>query len=93
MWELNIYAQVTNLKFAVMGGSSAETGAQRGASQLLAAAAFSGNGKNSGIRIVRFLESLGANFRCIADREKVFIVCLSFVFVLITVVHSDCVRC
>jgi predicted Zn-dependent peptidase len=60
-----------------VGGSSTETASQKGAAQFLAAAAYAGNQKNSGLRIVRFLESLGASFSATADREKVLLVTIS----------------
>jgi predicted Zn-dependent peptidase len=56
----------------VLGGSSAESDEQKGAAHFLAAAAYSGNHKNSGLRVVRYLESLGAVVKSIADREKVY---------------------
>lgn len=59
------------LKFALIGGSSTEKACQKGAAQFLAAAAFSGSAKTSGLRIVRFLESKGARFSASADREKI----------------------
>lgn len=62
---------VVSLKFAVLGGSSTETSAQKGAAHFLSTTAFAGNRNESGLRIVRFLESLGANFSASADREKI----------------------
>ena len=59
------------MQFALVGGSSTETCAQKGAAQFLSAAAYAGNKKNTGLRIVRFLESLGAEFSATADREKI----------------------
>eukprot|EP01039_Chlorochromonas_danica_P001985 gene1985-2165_t len=67
----DVDSSTVSLRFAVLGGSSTETATQKGASQLLAAAAYAGNKKNSGLRIVRFLESLGAEFSATADREKI----------------------
>lgn len=61
-----------NLRFAVLGGSSTESAKQKGAAQFLAASAFTGNNQNSGLRVVRYLESLGATFNATADREKVW---------------------
>lgn len=62
---------MVNIKVAVLGGSRSETWAQKGSAQFLAAAAYSGNHKNSGIRIVRYLESLGATIKSTADKEQV----------------------
>jgi len=62
---------VASIKFAVLGGSSSESATQKGAAQFLASTAFAGNEKNSGLRIVRFLESVGATFTATADREKI----------------------
>jgi predicted Zn-dependent peptidase len=59
------------VKFAVLGGSSAETSSQQGSAQFLAASAFTGNKQDSGLKIVRFLESQGAKFSATADRQKV----------------------
>ncbi len=56
----------------MLGGSSAESDEQKGAAHFLAAAAYSGNHKNSGLRVVRYLESLGAIVKSSADRERVF---------------------
>ena len=66
--------QIATLRFAVLGGSSSESGAQKGAANFLAAAAYAGNRRNTGLRVVRFLESLGATFSASADREKVSLV-------------------
>lgn len=62
---------MVNIKVAVLGGSSAETYEQKGAAHFLAAAAFAGNNKNSALRVVRYLESLGAVVKSSVDREKV----------------------
>mmetsp|Transcript_5307 Transcript_5307/g.5807 ORF Transcript_5307/g.5807 Transcript_5307/m.5807 type:complete len:438 (+) Transcript_5307:66-1379(+) len=62
---------IVNLRFAVLGGSSTESAKQKGAAQFLAASAFTGNNQNSGLRVVRYLESLGATFNATADREKI----------------------
>lgn len=64
-------AGVTDLKFAVAGGSGAETDAQKGAAHLLAVSAFAGNGCESGLKVVRSLEELGAVFSASVDREKI----------------------
>jgi len=64
-------SSVVSLKFAIFGGSGAETEAQKGAAQLLSVAAFQGNGEESGIRIVRALESVGATIKSSVDREKI----------------------
>lgn len=60
-----------SFKVAVAGGSSTETAAQRGAAHLLASAAYAGTSNNSGLRLVRFLEELGARFSASSDREKI----------------------
>eukprot|EP01034_Spumella_vulgaris_P029253 gene29254-36271_t len=64
-------ASVVNIKLAVLGGSRAETADQKGAAHFLAAAAYSGNNNNSGLRIVRYFESLGAVAKSSVDREKI----------------------
>lgn len=64
-------SSVVSLKVAVMSGSSAEAADQRGAAQLLAAAAFAGSGESTGLRVVRDLESVGATFSAYADKEKI----------------------
>lgn len=64
-------SSVVSLKVAVMGGSAVESVAQKGAAQLLAAAAFAGSGEKSGLRIVRELENSGASFTAYADKEKI----------------------
>ena len=63
--------QIVNFKVAVLGGSSAETHAQKGSAHFLAANAYNGNGDFSGIRTVHFFEENGAKFSASADREKV----------------------
>ena len=63
--------QVVCLKFAVMGGSSAESKDERGSAHLLASAAFAGSAESTGLRMVRYLESLGATIDSYADKEKV----------------------
>ena len=62
---------VVSLKFAVLGGSSTEKAAQKGAAHFLSTTAFAGNRNESGLRIVRSLESLGVHFSASADREKI----------------------
>jgi len=62
---------VVSFKVAVAGGSSTETAAQRGAAKLLAAAAFAGTATESGLKVVRDLEHLGARFSATSDREKI----------------------
>lgn len=66
-----VNAPLVTLKFAIFGGSGAETESQKGAAQLLATAAFQGNGDVSGLRIVRALESLGATIASSVDKEKI----------------------
>ena len=66
-----LFYQVVSVKFSISAGSSAETLGEKGAAQLLAATAFVGTGKRSGIRLVRDLENLGAKFSAVADREQV----------------------
>lgn len=56
-----------------MGGSSAETAAEIGAAHFLSTAAFAGNRTNTGLRIVRFFESMGAKILSAADKEKVLL--------------------
>lgn len=60
-----------SFKVAVAGGSSTETAAQRGAAHLLATAAFAGTATESGLKVVRDLEHLGARFSATSDREKI----------------------
>ena len=60
-----------SLQFSITGGSSTELPSQKGAAHFLASAAYSGNQKNTGVRLVRFFESLGVAFSARADREKV----------------------
>ena len=63
--------QVVSVKFSIASGSRAESLEEKGAAQLLAATAFIGTAKRSGIRLVRDLENLGAKFSAVADREQV----------------------
>lgn len=70
-YHIDLFSQTVNLQFAVVGGSSTETAAQKGAAHFLSVAAYAGNKKNTGLRFVRFLESLGAEFSATADREKI----------------------
>lgn len=66
------FSPVVSLKFAIYGGSGAETEDQKGAAQLLSVAAFQGgNGEQSGMRVVRALENLGATIKSSVDREKI----------------------
>lgn len=62
---------VATIKFAVVGGSSVETAAQKGAAQFLAAAAYSGDKNNSALRTIKQLEKLGVKYSAEADREKI----------------------
>lgn len=60
-----------SLKFAVLGGSSAETEEEKGAAHLLSVAAFAGTANKSGLRLMRELEDIGATVSASADREKI----------------------
>jgi len=62
---------VVSFKVAVAGGSSTETTAQRGSAFMLASAGYAGNLQQSGLSLVRYLESIGAEFSASSDREKV----------------------
>lgn len=71
-FKLNYFwMQSVSIKVAVLGGSSAETMKQKGAAHFLATAAYAGTSTSTGFRMVRTLESMGANFRAFADKEKV----------------------
>jgi predicted Zn-dependent peptidase len=59
------------LKFAVVGGSSAESLANKGAANYLAHAAYAGSQSISGNHLVKKLESLGASYSAYSDRDKV----------------------
>jgi len=59
-----------SFKFAVLGGSSAESKVSKGAAHFLSTAAFAGNNSSSGMKIVNDLESLGATFQSYSDKEK-----------------------
>ena len=63
-----------SFKFAVLGGSSAESKASKGAAHFLSTAAFAGNNSSSGMKIVNDLESLGATFQSYSDKEKVLLI-------------------
>lgn len=65
------HSPIVSLKFAIMGGSRSELPHQKGAAHFLSIAAYSGNKKNSGLRLIRFLESLGTSIKASADREKI----------------------
>lgn len=65
------YPQVVSLKFAIIGGSRSESPDQKGAAHFLSTTAFAGAGDTSGLRLVRYLERLGASFSASADKEKV----------------------
>lgn len=69
-----IYPQVVSLKFAIIGGSRSEGPDQKGAAHFLSTTAFAGAGDTSGLRLVRYLERLGASFSASADKEKVMII-------------------
>lgn len=62
---------LVSLKFAVLGGSSAETETEKGAAHLLSVSAFAGTGEKSGLRLMRELEDIGATVSASADREKI----------------------
>jgi predicted Zn-dependent peptidase len=68
---LFLFLQLVSLKFAVMGGSSAETEEEKGAAHLLSVAAFAGTTNKSGLRLMRELEDIGASVSASADREKI----------------------
>lgn len=61
------------MSFSILGGSGAESPSQKGSAQLLAAAAFAGTDKRSGIRLCRDLENLGAKIASSADKQKISI--------------------
>ena len=63
--------QVVSLKFAIIGGSRGEILEQKGAAHFLSTTAFAGAGNTSGLRLVRYLERLGASFHASSDKEKV----------------------
>lgn len=65
------HANLVSLKFAVLGGSSAEAEDEKGAAHLLSVAAFSGTGNKTGLRLMRELEDIGATVSASADREKI----------------------
>lgn len=54
-----------------MSGSRAESAAEKGAAQLLSVSAFAGTKNQSGLKLVRGLEDLGAKISSSSDREKV----------------------
>ena len=60
-----------SINFAVVSGSSAEGASEKGAASLLAASAFAGTGKRSGLKLVRDLENIGATVGATVDREKI----------------------
>mgnify|MGYP003385886377 CR=1 FL=1 len=62
---------MVNLKFTVLGGSSAETEDEKGAAHMLSVAAFAGTANKSGLRLMRELEDIGATVSASADREKI----------------------
>lgn len=62
---------IATVKFAVVGGSSVETAAQKGAAQFLATAAYSGDKNNTAARTIKQLEKLGVKYTATADREKI----------------------
>jgi hypothetical protein len=84
---LHLYIiQITSFKFAVNAGSSYEGLSEKGASHLIATAAYSNTKKTSSIRLVRDLENIGAVFSSSADREKVsnnFIYLFIYLFIYI----------
>lgn len=62
---------MVNLKFTVLGGSSAEAEDEKGAAHMLSVAAFAGTANKSGLRLMRELEDIGATVSASADREKI----------------------
>lgn len=66
-----LWLQLVSLKFAVLGGSSAEAEDEKGAAHLLSVAAFAGTMEKSGLRLMRELEDIGATVSASADREKI----------------------
>jgi predicted Zn-dependent peptidase len=62
---------MVSLKFCIKGGSSSEKAGQKGAAHFLAKSAFVGTSEASGLKMVRFMESIGASFGAYADKEKV----------------------
>lgn len=65
------HSPIVSLKFSILGGSRSELAHQKGAAHFLSVAAYSGNRKNTGLRIIRFLESLGTSIKASSDREKI----------------------
>lgn len=65
------HSPIVTMKFSLLGGSSSELPHQKGAAHFLSLAAYSGNKKNTGLRVVRFLESLGSSIKASSDREKI----------------------
>jgi len=60
-----------NVRIAVLGGSGTESLAEKGAANFLTAAAYSGNKFNTGIRFIKYFETLGAKVNARFDREKI----------------------
>ncbi|KAJ1427301.1 Metalloenzyme, LuxS/M16 peptidase-like protein [Ochromonadaceae sp. CCMP2298] len=67
----DVNAQMVSLKFCIKGGSSSEKAGQKGAAHFLAKSAFVGTSEASGLKMVRFMESIGASFGAYADKEKI----------------------
>jgi len=67
----DIPSNLVSMRFAVLGGSSAETEAEKGAAHFLSVSAFAGTQSKTGLRLVRELEDLGATISASADREKI----------------------
>eukprot|EP01006_Ploeotia_vitrea_P019766 TRINITY_DN52006_c0_g1_i1.p1 TRINITY_DN52006_c0_g1~~TRINITY_DN52006_c0_g1_i1.p1 ORF type:complete len:434 (-),score=12.37 TRINITY_DN52006_c0_g1_i1:52-1353(-) len=66
-------SNLVSLKFAVLGGASAETEEEKGAAHMLSVSAFAGTKNKNGIRLMRELEDIGATVSASADREKITI--------------------
>jgi len=64
-------AATVSLKFAIGGGSSSEKPDQKGAAHFLSSAAFAGTSEASGVKMIRYLESIGATFSASADKDKI----------------------
>lgn len=59
------------IKIGILGGSSAETLAEKGSALVLASGAFDGNLNKSGVAVVREFEDIGAVVGATSDREKI----------------------
>lgn len=63
--------QTATIKIGVLGGSSAEGLAEKGAAHLLASGAFDGNAHKNGVAVMRAFEDIGAVVSAEASREQI----------------------